>query len=210
MKTRIALFALCGILFFSCKDDEEQTNNVVVQPPTTGYHFAALLNGSNTWLTDSVDEYGNNPGRTASSQVVNQITEHEEFQYSLFDNPEEVEKVYIGLLDSFDFTPAGAEYAAMWTVGNYTYGKREIQNNGAMMDGALIEYIDSNGMIWSTDRGIPYQDESRFDITMVTDNEDDEFSVKIAEVEFECTLYNDLGDSIMVTSGVFLGRVVTP
>jgi len=72
----------------------------------------------------------------------------------------------------------------------------------------VIEYVDSDGVNWSTGKGTGDQSGSSFALSSVVDATDGA-SQKVATGTFSCNLYDDNRNVIVVTNGTFKGRVAT-
>ncbi|MGB0805179.1 MAG: hypothetical protein ACPGRC_00725 [Salibacteraceae bacterium] len=88
-------------------------------------------------------------------------------------------------------------------VGLYEYYPK-VKNNRS----AIVKYIDSDSVLWSTSFGGNESSFSRFELSAVIDNDFDSYSQKIAFGKFEGYLYDGKGDSLKVRAGNFKGRIV--
>ena len=88
-------------------------------------------------------------------------------------------------------------------IGPYSYYPI-IKNNRY----AIVKYIDADSVLWSTAFGGNSSSFSRFELSAIEDNNYDNFSQKIGWGKFEGYLYNGYGDSLMLKSGQFKGRIV--
>lgn len=87
------------------------------------------------------------------------------------------------------------EIKDMFVVGTYSYGD---ENN--WVDGAQVYYDDENGTRWATDQGTKDQTGSKFEITEQIEGGND-YSEETTTAKFNCTLYDNNGNSMILTNG---------
>jgi hypothetical protein len=73
------------------------------------------------------------------------------------------------------------------------------------VEGVIVYYKDSAGVIWSTDFGSGDQTSSSFQIT---ERKDDTFYSGVVKGKFSCTVYNISGDSKLLENGQFVGKSI--
>ncbi|MEQ9062535.1 MAG: hypothetical protein RIE58_00020 [Vicingaceae bacterium] len=100
--------------------------------------------------------------------------------------------------------PGKKERAKKIVNGTYPYGVDP--DYGVEKNGGLVEYWDGN-QYWTTSHG--NQSGSSFVLSDVKDNNDGT-SMKIATFTFNCTLYNRSAQTIKVTNGRSVGKIVIP
>ena len=197
------------IALVSCKKDkneeeEEEDNN----EPTSAFFFQATIDGTVITFEDGVNGYGNGANDASGGSLGG---DYQVVQNSITMVPLS-SKAYgmFGLMKTFDTSntweePSGTEVEAMFSVKSYTYGVRD--DMATPVNGAVVEYLDASGTLWSSDRGSAGQSGSTFEITEHTANSDG-YSHKISKAKFSCTLYDDNGNTLSLTNGVSKGRTV--
>tara|TARA_R110002050_G_scaffold297339_2_gene458638 strand:+ start:53488 stop:54150 length:663 start_codon:yes stop_codon:yes gene_type:complete len=115
------------------------------------------------------------------------------------------ESIYVNILGCVKNDSASAlnKIDSVLVVGPYSYYPKLTHNRSAM-----INYIDMDSVLWSTSFGGNTSSFARFDLSAIIDNNDDNFSAKIAFGKFEGYLYNGQGDSLKIKNGQFKGRIV--
>lgn len=89
---------------------------------------------------------------------------------------------------------SNAVFKNFFTPGTYPYSPRASA-------GVAIDWTDKNGVTWSTDAGSADQTGSVFKITAVEDFPSfNAYYIKVT-VEFNCKIYNDAGESKVLTNG---------
>lgn len=88
-------------------------------------------------------------------------------------------------------------FRAFFVVGNVNYSPDNL-------NGIKIKHRDSDGIMWTTDKGSGNQTGSVFKIEAVKETNNGYQNVKVYAT-FNCKLYNDNGNSKTLTNGKFVG-----
>lgn len=115
------------------------------------------------------------------------------------------ESIYVNILGCVGIDSASDinKIDSVLVVGPYSYYPKLKSNRSAM-----VNFIDSDSVLWSTSFGGNTSSFARFELSAIIDNDDDNFSGKIAFGKFEGYLYNLQGDSVKIKNGQFKGRIV--
>lgn len=103
--------------------------------------------------------------------------------------------------ETCDFYVIAEDFPTAFTSGNYNY-----RDDSGNIDGSLeifVEYRDENEVYWSTTLG-PQSTDASFAVTESGETTSTQyFSEQMVEVKctFECTLYNEDGDSLELSNG---------
>lgn len=98
--------------------------------------------------------------------------------------------------DKYPFTI----YRKFMEIGKLPFGK-SADTSKDYLEGVVISYRDSKGVLWSSDAGVGDQSTSNFEIA---DRFQSELSASgIIIGKFNCTLYDGSGNSIPLLNGQF-------
>lgn len=94
-----------------------------------------------------------------------------------------------------------AEYMSVFQIGNYPFG----ETHNGKTEGIVINYLDSNYKTWRSDYSPGSQSGSNFDLIEYKNSTNS--NKKIIKANFNCTLYDDNGNSINLKNGTFRSEV---
>ena len=92
----------------------------------------------------------------------------------------------------------------LYRVGSYPFAK-DAESRDAT--GVVILYTDANGVDWATNKGSQDQSDSHFEVTAHQPIKSKIYKYETDAV-FNCTLYNDAGEAIVLTNGRIKARSV--
>ena len=213
MKTKILKLSVIGLLaislFNSCKKEEEVipvalVNGGGVVSNIAGRHVAFTLDGNSKTFESGVSNVTNSVEEMGSGTINNYVM----VNGGTFLSMSTYEKLSIHLIKGFVGVPTSQQKEAMFSVGNYGYGK-EYAN--PLVEGGFIWYVDANGTEWRTDNGTANQTGSSFEIKSIvtTSGMDAYYGKKIMQVEFNCKLYDGNGNTKTITNGIAKTIVVS-
>ncbi|MHC2991425.1 hypothetical protein OB13_07455 [Pontibacter sp. HJ8] len=208
MKTlRILTLALFAAFSFSSCDKEED------EPLSEGvddrYAIEAELDGQAVVLREGKDGYFNfgSTGKTSGDGFcLNRAT-------MIIGKYHDVSKTNTKLKDTFQVTiqryarvcSADNSYEkGLYQVGEYPFAKDATDRDA---NGVVILYTDVNGVDWSTNRGSQDQSGSRFEVTAHQPIKSKIYQYETDAV-FNCRLYNDAGEAIVLTKGRIKARSI--
>jgi len=200
----LASLALIMLSLFSCEKDEE--NDEVLLPSneiTAEYYFTGTINSEK--LTFQYMKNGYACG--ASESAGNQGSTYYENQGSKFQKGfGSGQSISFEILKRFPNSPSSEEKDDMFVLGDYEYGS----NNSNGKNGAIVTYMDLDGVIWSSEYGPGEQTGSSFKLVEHIPNGDQSylFARNISKVQFSCKLYNEEGTSINATDCELRGFTV--
>lgn len=201
IKNIFILFVLLSVLS-SCKKDEDNP------APNADFYFTGTIDGQAiSFLVPqtptSINDYGSGPALGSSSDGVTFVYQ----QGFNITNIESQPEIQVGLIEVFNVEATIDNFLNMFSIKSYNYGK--FAGTSDSVDGAFVSYTDSNGTFWTSYNGSGEQTSSTFEVTEYIDNSDAASNIftgkKIATFRFNCTLYDNAGNSIQVQDGVLRG-----
>ncbi|MER2997789.1 hypothetical protein [Pontibacter populi] len=196
------LFALCSLFVFSSCDSEEDNATINTGP----FYFEADMDGKTLILPEGKDGYASK----AFVQTEATTSGCAEIQLMQLAKPNDIKKsVEVLLIEQrSSCTTDCTQTKAMLETGDYSFGRLASFSDTPMEDGVVIRYTDIYGKVWSTDFGTADQSDSNFAVTKVTANTIDNSSEFVATAEFNCTLYDETGNEIVITNGEVVSRSI--
>lgn len=160
---------------------------------------------------DGVAEYGNGPGvRTYEDSIGRLYSEFTRFITNPLDSMHGRNTITIQMVKFFTDTllPPYETSFSLFDEGNYEYGVYTLDSTTGGVNGVVIEYIDNDSILWTTDAKIGSQ-ESWADFEIVSHNAVDEelFGGK-TKGSFSCRVFDGLGDHIDLVNGSFHARTI--
>ena len=208
----LSLFVSIGFIV-GCEDEEDLepwvnqnlTDSSGVYRPLDLF-ISGEMEGDDFILRNGEEGYSNYSYgyRKGFCDSVDSFAAYIEVQTTQFHIPSQREGAFfIELSDCIPFDTIYQEHLdSMYIVGSYPY-----LSLADSAKGAIIRYVDNNGIVWSTDRGNNTGASSRFSLAAVIPNEADEASERIAFGTFSCQLYNIYGDQMDFRQGKFKCRI---
>lgn len=214
-----AVFFVLGALVFgatSCNEELEMTEapeevqDSLLLPETMKIEANAIIAGRiYNWDSEEIG-FGNGVGDTtyaASCYSGGQLKE-QNFYFANFTDTLSLDSVYGKRLSVqiAGCAPIGSTNPvedSIIYVGSYDYGNPFADSNGV-----VVTFLDDTGAVWSSilGPGITGQPGSTFTITDMVENYDG-FSYWVIAGDFNCTLYDVDGNSIVVSEASFISRV---
>ncbi|MGB0369233.1 MAG: hypothetical protein ACPGD8_07490, partial [Flavobacteriales bacterium] len=147
-----------ALVIASCNSEDEF-------PPAEDYDFFVqfTINGTETRFENGVNGYGNGPGRVSYADNVGPI--HSEFtlystatdDISFGKNIVKIQRVEV---KEDSIVPTYAESYQLFSVGNYNYGSAIEDSVTGGINGVVIEYVDGDSTVWTSDAKIGAQESS--------------------------------------------------
>jgi hypothetical protein len=200
---KIQWFVLCFLiivlLFPGCsKEEEEETTETAVMGEevevavVAPYYFEATINN----IAIRFEHDGANYVSTTSySSSTSGDLIYVEQSFLITDGGQ----VNIGGASLIKSFPRYGEtcngFKAMFSEGNFSYGNMDKDS-----EGARVYYFDANGKYWSTTFSLGTQQGSSFAITSHQEVSKT-YSEAITIAKFNCTLYDDQGNTMQLTDG---------
>jgi hypothetical protein len=164
------------------------------------YYTSAIIDGKKIEFTENQNGYLNGYGKAGVwVDGMSQWFERQSTTYAK--NGENIFNIYFMKFVNSN-PPTKNEIKSIFHQGTYSYGSSDFYN---LVDGVEIRYIDENGMEWTTKGD---QTGSLFQVNSHTTNISDSYTPFVTEGNFTCKLYNNLGQSKLLTEGIFKGRTV--
>ncbi|WP_321375902.1 hypothetical protein [uncultured Draconibacterium sp.] len=193
------------LFLLACSKDENETEEITEFEITAEYYFVATIDGEKVQLEYNIDGYGNGPisgGGTNNGGY--QYYDGTVFMKGLSAN----NSAGVIFLKTFSDSPWCNQILEMYNTGTYNYGIESLSEEENGKDGALIYYVNNDGVQWSSGFLPATQNNSSFHLLEYTDLQTF-YSNKVMKAEFECTLYNSNGDSKELTNGEVKGMCVS-
>ncbi|MBN2635592.1 MAG: hypothetical protein JXR61_04925 [Prolixibacteraceae bacterium] len=204
MKNLLLMLSIV-IILFSCSKEKTQTENIIEFNITSDYYFVAVIDGEKIQFEYNIDDYGN-------GAVSGGGTTPKGYQYyddSIFlKGISPVNSAGITILQTFSNYPDCEQITQIYHLGDYSYGKESLSTEENGEDGALVYYVDGNGVQWSSGILPANQIGSAFEI-IEYENFSTFYSSKVITAKFSCTLYNTNGESKKLTNGELRGMCVS-
>ena len=203
---RTILFFLVAIVAASCNTKDE------VPSGEDNSFFVEFTIGTDTIIyKDGLYNYGNGPGISTYEDSVGRLhSEFSTFVKSALDPTYESNILTIQMVKFLNDTsyPSPSTAFAFFNEGNYDYGSYVLDSSLAGINGAVINYTDENGKIWSSDLQYGEQQSwSDFVISKHVSVIDDQFGGK-TKGTFNCRVHDGLGGSLDLRNGQFHARTV--
>lgn len=203
----ISLIFILGMTAFSCKDDDDSSSNPKATPineQRTEFFlgsFSADLDETNfKMVATSTNNVGIGIGaigetNTSVSPFVTKITYNSSLSSSLSG---ERAGILVGSITySGSNLPSKSEFLALFSTGSKNYDQN-------LNDGVEV-YVVIDQVTWSSSYGTADQSGSTFNIISAKESEDFMNYYFEIEASFSCTLYDDSGNSKLLTNGKFKG-----
>lgn len=174
--------------------------------------FVEFVIGNDTVrYEDGVNNYGNGPGISTYEDSVGRLhSEFSTFIKSALDSTYERNIFTVQMVKFLTDTsyPSPTTAFSFFDVGSYDYGAYDLDSSRAGIDGAVINYTDQNGKIWTSDQQAGQQESwANFAITEHKAIADDQFGAK-TKGTFNCRVFDGLGGSLDLKNGRFHARTI--
>ena len=195
------LALICATLLLSCKKDSSSPQSKFP------FYFAGTVN--NKAVKYECNDLDSKYGCAFATHGHGPYPEWDWYEGTEMYNQDDpyVSAIYVDILRWFPSYPEYDDRLLTWKLGDYPYGVSRLDSGKATTNGAVVAYYDENGIYWQTETGP--QTGSTFKVTELVSNEVGT-SLKIFTAKFNCTLYNENGQSMKIQNGVIRGKLYTP
>ncbi|RKD92801.1 fibrobacter succinogenes major paralogous domain-containing protein [Mangrovibacterium diazotrophicum] len=195
MKKAIFLAGMLLLCFACSKDDQEFES---IYDVSSNYYFAANMDGVPLIIQADNTNYYNYSAEEGEESLFGYVAGSESY---FVGSEEDAEQVSIFFLKTFENEPTDcAELSTILNVGSNNYAGVTSFENLTVSDGVAINYVDANGVLWSTGTLDGDFSDGEFKITEITKYKDDPTTC-VVKARFSCTLYNEYGTSVKLTNG---------
>ncbi|WP_018478344.1 hypothetical protein [Pontibacter roseus] len=202
----LTLVLLAAFSFSSCSKEEDEPYHEGLDDR---YVLEAELDGNAVVLQEGKDGYSSfgSAGKTSGTGFCLDAASMIIGRYS------ELSKANTKLKNAFQVTlqrhattcSANDSYMrGLYRVGEYPFAK---DTNDPNATGVVILYTDAHGIDWATNKGSQDQTASRFEVTQHQAIKSKIYQFE-TEAVFNCTLYNDAGEAMVLTNGRIMARSV--
>lgn len=204
VKTILLLFATASIFLSSCKDPDP--NEIV-----SDIYFQATIDGEIRTYQYEVDDYINIVGDFTGGADAGSENQFIPFtcvaNESALSNPSGLANSgAVGIIITSTSNLNPEQVGDEISTGTLDYGTRSYDTLVSATPGAFVSWIDPSGTEWTTNGD---QSSSSFSIVSYVDEENSESnSHKFIGADFNCTLYNGSGGSIVLNDGRVRGRLI--
>jgi hypothetical protein len=181
-------------------------------PGSDNYFFIEFdADDSSIKYEDGVDNYGNGPGINSypdyAARLHSQLTTYiRNALRPLAENDILTIQMVEFLQDSSDFSYSTS--FQMFEVGSYSYGSWKQDSTHLGIDGAVIQYTDAEGRIWSSDKLYGEQKSwASFELSSDKAVEETLFGGK-TKGTFNCLVFDGSGGSLELRNGTFHARTI--
>jgi len=205
MEMRPILFVLIVLLAASCKKDE------LTKGEDNLFFVEFFKNGDTTRFEDGVDNYGDGPGiRTYEDSIGRLYTEFTKYITNPLDSTHGRNTLKIQMVKFLTDTlfPTYEVSFSLFDKGVYDYGSYTLDSTTGGINGVVIEYVDNDSLLWTTDRRIGVQENwANFEITSHNAVDEELFGAK-TKGTFSCRVFDGLGSHIDLQNGRFHARTI--
>ena len=205
IRMRPVYLILLSLSLFSCKKGE--------LPNGEDNLFFAQFDKNEALIRfeDGVAGYGNGPGISTYEDSVGRL--HSEF--SLFiTNPLDSNyglntlKIQMVKFLADTLYPSYEVSLAMFDQGAYNYGLYTLDSTRGGIDGIIIQYVDADSVLWTTDKRMGEQESwANFEVSSNNPVEEDLFGAK-TKGSFNCRVFDGESNYLDLTNGTFHARTV--
>jgi hypothetical protein len=215
MMSRLSIAALALVLVFSACKKKSSDPEPDPAPTTTGAAPAPIDINHNPIVQYEADsksyQYQNGSGvaggmgssaSLATSSGGTSTASYDAYYYNNNGN-----YTYFSVEKGTLYTPGigrpdEAAFRQFFAVGQYNYSST---SSPALLNGIVIEHRDDNGVTWVSNKGTADQTGSSFNI--VSNKEETNFGDQQMKIyaTFNCKVYDDNGNSKILTNGKFVG-----
>ena len=202
---RLFVFIFILVLVVSCKKDD------LPKGEDNLFFVEFLKNGDAIRFEDGVDGYGNGPGiRTYEDSIGRLHNEFTRFITNPLDSAYGRNTLTIQMVRFLIDTllPSEEVSFSFFDEAAYDYGSYTLDSSTGGINGVMIEYVDNDSVLWTTDRKIGLQESwSDFEITSHNAVEEELFGGK-TKGNFNCRVFDGLGSHLDFTNGTFHARTI--
>lgn len=193
MKNSYCALILVLLIFGSCSKEENTEVNNTTTDGATFYFYGTLDDGTKISFETGESNYTSSAGYNNASNG-SEISIEQSFQLS---NSAQTSIAGASISQNFNSNEENCNnYRSMFETRNYGYGHINFNT-----EGASIFYMDANGKYWTTYQGGGAQNDGSFKIISQQNGSYGLGYNGITEAEFECTLYDQVGNWIKLTDG---------
>ena len=180
-------------------------------PVDNDFFVSFEVNGTEILYDDGVSNYGNGPGIESYPDSAGRLhSQFTTFIRSALDPDYENDILTIQMVKFFSDSSQIAYGTSflMFEEGMYNYGSWNEDCTYLGVDGAVITYTDNTGKTWSSDQLYGMQESwSNFEITEHRAEDESLFGAK-TKGNFECKVFDGLGNQIELRNGTFHARTI--
>ena len=197
MKKTIFLAGVLLLCFACSKDDQEFQS---IYDVSSDYYFAASIDGVPLIIEVDNENYFNYSGDEGEQTLSGYVAGRETYFGGL---EGDVDQVSIVFVKTFETEPTDcAELSTILTIGQKDYAGLTSFEDLTISDGVVIDYVDANGVLWSTGTLDGDVSDGEFRVTEITKYKYDPTTC-VVKARFNCTLFNEYGTSVELTNGEF-------
>lgn len=196
MNCKLVSLLFITFIFLSCKKQNKEVE----------YYFKGVVNGKTVHFTtfNVNDNYlSSTYEHSYSGSSGHDIYDGTSIQkYSSSQGSIDENHISVSILKRFTTLPVIEDIRSMYKIGGYPFG---IAKQSSMtVNGAVVEYFDENGNLWSSEYG--NQNGSTFSIIEIADIKADT-EEKMMKATFNCKVYNS-GNSILISGAEIKGVII--
>ena len=200
---RLIAFAVVLMMVVSCKKEN------LPKGEDNLFFVEFAKNGVDTRFEDGVDEYGNGPGiRTYEDSVGRLHSEFTRFITNPLDSAHGRNTLTIQMVKFLTDTlmPTYEVSLSLFDKGAYNYGSFTLDSTRGGIDGVVIEYVDNDSVVWTSDRRIGMQENwASFEVTSHQAVDENLFGAK-TKGTFNCRVFDGQNNHLDLTAGSFHAR----
>lgn len=192
------------ILLASCKEEKPQVED-------NRYFVEFTVDGAETRFENGVDGYGNGPGRVSYADNVGPLNS----QFTLFstdtsDNNfgRNTLKIQMIELKTDSIVPTYTETFVLFNKGSYNFGSSIEDSLSGGINGALIEYVDSDSTVWTSDSKVGQQASNASFVITAHKAVDNNLFGGQTRGTFDCKVFDENGNEMSITNGSFHARTI--
>lgn len=194
-----------ALTFSGCNTEED-----VITQVDSDFYVAFSIDSVETRYENGMNDYGNGPGRVSYLDGVGPLNSQFTYYSTSTEDPNfgrNTFKIQMVEVKPDSIAPTYAETYQLFTEGTYDYGSIIEDSITGGINGVVIEYVDADSTVWTSDAKIDSQESwADFEITSHEDSGSELFGAKTAGT-FSCRVFNN-GNHIDLMNGTFRARTV--
>jgi hypothetical protein len=207
--SKILAYTICALALALVLGSCNQEDDPII-PEDTDFFVSFEINGTAIRFENGVDDYGNGPGRVSYLDGVGPLNSQFTLYSTSLEDPnfgKNTFKIQMVEVKPDSISPTYQETYQLFTEGSYDYGSTIEDSITGGINGVVIEYVDADSTVWTSDAKIDMQENwADFEITSHEDSGSDLFGGKTSGT-FNCRVFNN-GNHLDLTSGMFRARTV--
>ena len=194
-----------ALLLGSCNQEDDP-----IIPEDTDFYVSFEIDGTEIRFENGVDDYGNGPGRVSYLDGVGPLNSQFTLYSTSLEDPnfgKNTFKIQMVEVKPDSISPTYQETYQLFAEGNYDYGSTIEDSVTGGINGVVIEYVDADSTVWTSDAKIDMQENwADFEINSHEDSVSDLFGGKTSGT-FSCRVFNN-ENHLDLTNGIFRARTV--